>query len=131
MGRRVRRAWLMAFPAEISSPARKVLAKTLCSVEVIVGICDHMPMARTQTLIQLSDELLAQLDARAAREQRNRSELVREAISAYLTSDPEAEIDARIVHGYTEHPQDATDAAWADAGTRAMLHAAGPWGDAE
>jgi metal-responsive CopG/Arc/MetJ family transcriptional regulator len=88
-----------------------------------------MAMARKQTLIQLSDELLARLDTQAAREHRSRSEIVREAISAYLTSDPEAAIDARIVQGYTEHPQDAADAAWADAGTRAMLNAAGSWDD--
>lgn len=88
-------------------------------------------MARIQTLIQMSDDLLARLDARAARDRRNRSEVVREAISAYLDGDPEVEIDARIVRGYTEHPQDAADTAWAEAATRAMLDAAGDWDEGE
>jgi len=38
--------------------------------------------ARTQTLVQLSDELLAQLDTRVAREGRSRSELICEAVAA-------------------------------------------------
>jgi metal-responsive CopG/Arc/MetJ family transcriptional regulator len=66
-----------------------------------------MDVARTQTLVQLSDELLAQLDARAAREGRNRSDLIREALAGYLASDREAEIDRLIVESYTREPQEA------------------------
>ena len=94
------------------------------------GICDHMVMARTQTLIQLSDDLLARLDARAARDHRNRSELVREAISVYLASDSEAEIDRQIVEAYTRMPQTDEEIAWADATVEALLDAAGPWDEA-
>ncbi len=75
-----------------------------------------MAMARTQTLVQLSDELLAQLDARAAREGRNRSELIRDALAHYLAADREAEMDRLIVEGYARHPQtveDTTAAEWA------------------
>jgi metal-responsive CopG/Arc/MetJ family transcriptional regulator len=72
-------------------------------------------MARTQTLVQLSDELLAQLDARAAREGRSRSELIREALSGYLAADREADIDRRIVEAYTRQPQEDLGAAWAAA----------------
>ena len=43
-----------------------------------------MNMARTQTLVQLTDELLARLDAFRAREGRSRSEVIREAIECYL-----------------------------------------------
>ncbi len=86
-----------------------------------------MGMARTQTLVQLSDELLARLDARAAREGRNRSELIREAIAAYLTADREAEIDRLIVEGYKRHPQSAEELAFAEFATRTMLSVAGPW----
>jgi metal-responsive CopG/Arc/MetJ family transcriptional regulator len=74
-----------------------------------------MVMARTQTLVQLSDELLAQLDARAAREGRNRSELIREALSEYLAADREAEIDRRIVEAYARQPQEDLGATWAAA----------------
>ncbi len=40
----------------------------------------HMVVARTQTLVQLNDELLGLLDERAARERRSRSALIREAL---------------------------------------------------
>jgi metal-responsive CopG/Arc/MetJ family transcriptional regulator len=81
-------------------------------------------MARTQTLVQLSDELLAQLDARVAREGRSRSELIREAVAGYLSEDRQAEIDRRIVEAYTRQPQE--DLLGADAVARAMI-AAEPW----
>ncbi len=86
-----------------------------------------MVMARTQTLIQMSDDLLARLDARAAREHRNRSEVVREAISAYLDSDQESEIDRQIVEAYTRIPQTDEEVAWADSTVESLLDAAGPW----
>lgn len=81
-------------------------------------------VARRQTLVQLSDDLLAQLDARVAREGRSRSELIREAIAGYLSKDREAEIDRRIVEAYTRHPQE--DLLRADEAARAMV-AAEPW----
>jgi metal-responsive CopG/Arc/MetJ family transcriptional regulator len=80
-------------------------------------------MARTQTLVQLSDELLAQLDARAAREGRSRSDLIREAVTGYLAADREAEIDRRIVEAYTRRPQGDLGADWA---ARRSI-AAEPW----
>jgi metal-responsive CopG/Arc/MetJ family transcriptional regulator len=83
-----------------------------------------MAMGRTQTLVQLSDELLAQLDARVAREGRSRSELIREAIIGYLAKDREADIDRRIVEAYTRQPQE--DLLGADATARTMV-ATEPW----
>lgn len=76
-------------------------------------------MARAQTLVQLSDELLAELDGRAAREGRSRSELIREAITDYLAGDRQAEIDRQIVDGYTRRPQ--RDLLAADWTARAMV----------
>jgi len=62
----------------------------------------------------LSDDLIAQLDARAAAARRSRSDLIREAIERYLTDDPAAAIDAAIVDSYTRIPQDEDfGAAWA------------------
>lgn len=70
-------------------------------------------VARTQTLVQLSDDLLAQLDARMVREGRSRSELIREALTVYLGADREAEIDRQIVEAYTRQPQEDLGAEWA------------------
>ena len=65
-----------------------------------------MVMARTQTLVQLSDELLEHLDRYREREGRSRSDVVREAIERYLAADRETEIDRRIVEAYTARPQE-------------------------
>jgi metal-responsive CopG/Arc/MetJ family transcriptional regulator len=82
-----------------------------------------MVMARTQTLVQLSDELLERLDARRAREGRSRSEVVREAIELYLAADREAEIDRLIVQAYTRQPPEDV---WGDEAAKRMI-AAEPW----
>lgn len=83
-----------------------------------------MVMARTQTIVQLSDDLLAGLDARRAREGRSRSELIRDAIEAYLADDREAAIDRAIVDGYTRvPPAEDFGAEWA---ARTLI-AAEPW----
>ena len=74
--------------------------------------------------MQLTDELLAALDALAAREGRSRSELIREAITGYLDGDREAELDRQIVDGYTRQPQE--DLLAADWTARAIV-AAEPW----
>jgi Arc/MetJ-type ribon-helix-helix transcriptional regulator len=83
-----------------------------------------MVIARKQTLVQLTDDLLARLDGRAAREGRSRSELIREAVEAYVGSDREAEIDRRIVESYTRQPQE--DLLGADWAARALVSAE-PW----
>ena len=82
-----------------------------------------MVMARTQTLVQLSDELLDRLDSYRAREGRSRSEVVREAIERYLEADREAEIDRLIVDAYTRQPPEDL---WGDQAARQMI-AAEPW----
>lgn len=63
-------------------------------------------MARTPALVQLSDDLIARLDALAASARRSRSDLIREAIERYLAADPAALIDAAIVESYTRIPPD-------------------------
>ena len=83
----------------------------------------HMAMARTQTLVQLSDELLERLDNYRAREGRSRSEVVREAIEHYLAADREAEIDRQIVEAYTRQPPEDV---WAEQAAKTMI-AAEPW----
>lgn len=82
-----------------------------------------MTMARAQTLVQLSDELLDQLDRHRERDGRSRSALIREAIERYLASDREAEIDRLIVEGYERTPPQ--DVSSDEAGRR--LIAEEPW----
>jgi metal-responsive CopG/Arc/MetJ family transcriptional regulator len=83
-----------------------------------------MAMGRTQTLVQLNDELLARLDAHRVRERRSRSEVIREAIERYLEADLEAEIDRQIVNAYTRVPQE--DDPWLEEAARRTI-AAEPW----
>ena len=61
---------------------------------------------RTQTMVQLSVELVKQLDSSASRAGISRSELIRKAIEAYLAKDKQAEIDREIVDAYTRMPQE-------------------------
>lgn len=84
-----------------------------------------MVMARRQTLVQLSDELVALLDERAAKTGRSRSEVIRAAIERELAAEREAAIDAAIVEGYTRIPPPEHDP-WADASARRSI-AAEPW----
>jgi len=61
-------------------------------------------MARTQTLVQFSDDLIDRLDRHRARTGRSRSDVIREAVERYLAADRESEIDRRLVEAYTRHP---------------------------
>jgi metal-responsive CopG/Arc/MetJ family transcriptional regulator len=79
-----------------------------------------MAMARTQTLVQLTDELLERLDSYRAREGRSRSEVVREAIERYLASDREAEIDRLVVDAYSRQPPEEL---WTDQAAKQMISA--------
>jgi metal-responsive CopG/Arc/MetJ family transcriptional regulator len=80
-------------------------------------------MARTQTLVQLTDDLLGRLDSYRAREGRSRSEVVRAAIESYLAADREAETDRLIVEAYTRQPpQDL----WGEQAAKRLI-AAEPW----
>jgi metal-responsive CopG/Arc/MetJ family transcriptional regulator len=83
-------------------------------------------MARTATLVQLSDTLLSALDERAAKRGISRSQLIREAIEAHLGGDLEAEISSRIVEGYRRVPDDREFDAWTTASAREMI-AEEPW----
>ena len=75
-------------------------------------------MARTQTLVQLTQPLLELLDRVAAERGMSRSLLVREAVAAYLDVDRRKDIDARMVTGYRRVPQSEGEARWAEARRR-------------
>jgi metal-responsive CopG/Arc/MetJ family transcriptional regulator len=83
-------------------------------------------MARTQTLVQLTEELLRRLDERAAREGRSRSALIRDAIEAYLYDEEKARIDREIVEGYERMPITDEELAIAERETREMIREE-PW----
>lgn len=72
-------------------------------------------MARNQTLVQLSDRLVAALDEVAARERRSRSDLIRAAIAAYLADTLHDDVDRQYVEAYTKHPPTDEFDAWASA----------------
>jgi metal-responsive CopG/Arc/MetJ family transcriptional regulator len=84
-----------------------------------------MAVARRQTLVQLSDELLALLDERAARTGRSRSEVIRAAVERELAAERAAAVDAAIVEGYERIPQSENDR-WAETSARRSI-AAEPW----
>jgi predicted transcriptional regulator len=82
-------------------------------------------MARRQTLVQLSDELVALLDERAAKTGRSRSEIIRSAIERELAAEREAAIDAAIIEGYRRIPPLEHDP-WAEAAGKRSI-ADEPW----
>ena len=81
-------------------------------------------MARRQTLVQLDDALVALLDERAAIARISRSQLIRDAVEAYLASDREAAIDTAIVEGYRRIPAEPDP--WAEANAIESIRAE-PW----
>jgi predicted transcriptional regulator len=56
-------------------------------------------------MVQLTDELVQLLDRRAERQGTSRSQVVREAVEAYLAEDREAALDRTIQEGYRRRPQ--------------------------
>lgn len=75
-------------------------------------------MARTQTMVQLTDELIGLLDRYSARAGISRSQAIREAVEAYLAADRSAALDQQIVDGYTRMPQggEYDEDEWGDLG---------------
>jgi hypothetical protein len=72
-------------------------------------------MKRLQTLVQLTEDLVATLDARALREGTSRSELIRRLLAQQLAEDRRAEMSRRMAEGYQRAPQaDAEVDAWGD-----------------
>jgi predicted DNA-binding protein len=66
-------------------------------------------MARTQTMVQLTDRLVRMLDKMAARKGISRSALIRDAIEQFLEKDEEALVGRRIIAGYERIPPAAPD----------------------
>lgn len=62
-------------------------------------------MTQRRISVQLTDDLVALLDRRAAAEGISRSALIRKALEDFTAADREAEIDRQIIEGYTRMPQ--------------------------
>lgn len=84
------------------------------------------PVARTQTLVQLTAELLRRLDERAAREGRSRSALIRDAIEAYLHDEERDRITREIIEGYERIPPSDEEMKFAEANAREAVEEE-PW----
>ena len=70
-------------------------------------------MARTQTMVQLTDRLVRLLDRVAARRGVSRSALIRTAVEQFLEKDEEAAVGRQIVAGYERIPPGTPDE-WGD-----------------
>jgi len=80
-----------------------------------------MAVARKQTLVQLTYELVELLDQRALRERKSRSALIREAVEAHLRNESSEEIARQYREAYTRVPQTKDELALADWATRETM----------
>jgi hypothetical protein len=69
---------------------------------------------RVQTLVQLTRELVTELDARALKRGMSRSELIRELLDAGLREGRADEASRRMLDGYRRWPQADGSDAWGD-----------------
>ena len=77
-------------------------------------------------MVQLNQELLQSLDARAKRDGVSRSQLIRQAVQDYLGRDVEAQAMQRIVAGYARIPETDHEVSAALADARSLV-AEEPW----
>lgn len=70
-------------------------------------------MALKPTMVQLPEELVALLDARAHAQGVSRSQVVRDAVAAYLRRDADARLAERYEAAYRRYPLDTPDE-WGD-----------------
>jgi len=90
-------------------------ARALRSVACSASMPYDMPMARVQTMVQLSDDLVSALDQEAARRGASRSELIRHILGVFLHETQAASIGRQIADGYARIPP-ATPDEWGDLG---------------
>lgn len=90
-------------------------------------------MARTQTIVQLTEDLVEALDARASREGVSRSAVIRAAVEQLLAQDHEAELDRQIIEGYQRAPQggEFDRDEWGDLGALVSGLATAQWHELE
>lgn len=84
-------------------------------------------MARKQVLVQLDDDLVAELDRAAKRSKVSRSELVRGALKAWLTAKETARLEWRHAEGYRRMPETAEERAVTEALARVAAESWPPY----
>lgn len=84
----------------------------------------HMVMSRREVLVQLDDELVANLDELARRRGVSRSELLRQGALAVLEAEEIAVADAQLQAAYRRQSQDP---ALVDAAARLAAKTAPAW----
>lgn len=72
-----------------------------------------MAIARKQTLVQLTDELIEHLDREATERGVSRSALIRDAIESHLEDQIEAEKVRQYLEGYRRMPEEEWEMATA------------------
>ena len=70
--------------------------------------------SRTQTLVQLTADLVERLDRRAASLGLSRSKLIRDLLEQGLADAAEEELSRQMVEGYRRVPQSEGRDAWGD-----------------
>jgi len=80
-----------------------------------------MTMTHTQTMVQLTDELINELDREAKRTGESRSSVIRNAISAYLDERTHVVGVRRYFEGYHANPPSTPDE-WGDFELQAGTH---------
>ena len=71
-------------------------------------------MARRQALVQLSDDLIRELDLLAEKAGVSRSALIRDVLTRHVKRESDAEKDRRMIEGYTRMPQSDDVDEWGD-----------------
>lgn len=66
-------------------------------------------VARKQVIVQLDDELVAELDSLAKQVKASRSEVIRRACRAHLDRLEEEEAARRYAEAYRRHPEDPVE----------------------
>ena len=64
-------------------------------------------------MVQLTEELVEDLDAESSRRGVSRSALIREAVTSYLENVRSSDVGRAIVNGYLDHPPHTPDE-WSD-----------------
>lgn len=72
--------------------------------------------ARTQTLVQLTEDLVRSLDRRADREGTSRSQVIRSILAVALETERTTDREAQLRAGYERAPQSDTRDEWGDLG---------------
>jgi metal-responsive CopG/Arc/MetJ family transcriptional regulator len=83
-----------------------------------------MVMARREVLVQLDDDLVAELDRVAKRLGVSRSELIRRGAQAVVRTEDWAAADRELVEAYRRVPQDRD---WIDAAAHLSAETAPEW----